>query len=248
MESCDVQDYPEEDPYSINTTGWGERLNALTRSYCKMKSNLVIIAMALIATLLAGSSFAAEQMLTSEEQAMLQPSNEFKAVRYYDYPDFNVKDYPKALIGAITIYYADDSKSKAIDPDDLKIITDKIRQSLTLNLSRHVEIVDEPGPGVALSNVAIVKVKYANKKRGLLGYTPVGFVATSAANAANIRVALADAKIQGELVDSVSGKHLSIFEIHQIKKAKKQMEWEDVQATLKDFTRRLVDSRFAQTQ
>ena len=210
-----------------------------------MKSNLMIIAIALVATLLAGPSFAADQMLTSEERTLLKPSKEFKAVKNYDYPGFNINDYPKVLIGAITIYYADDSKSKAIDPDDLKIITDKIRQSLTLNLSRHVEIVDEPGPGVALGNVAIVKVKYANKKRGLLGYTPVGFVATTAANAANIRVALADAKIQGELVDSVSGKHLSIFEIHQIKKAKKQMTWEDVQATLKDFTRRLVDSRFA---
>ena len=152
------------------------------------------------------------------------------------------------MIGAITIYYSDDSKSKAIAPDDLKIITDKIRHSLTLNLSRHVEIVDEPGPGVMLLNVAIVKVKYANKKRGLLGYTPVGFVTTTAANAANIRLALVDAKIQGESVDSVSGKLLSIVEIQQIEKAKKKMEWEDVQATVKDFTRRLIDARFAQTQ
>ena len=213
-----------------------------------MRPNLIIIAIALVATLLAGPSFAADQMLTSEEQAMLKPNKEFKAVSFYDYPDFNINDYPKVLIGAITIYYSDDSKSKAIDPDDLKIITDQIRHSLTLNLSRHVEIVDEPGPGVALANVAIVKIKYANKKRGLLGYTPVGFAITSAANAANIRGVLADAKIQGELVDSVSGKQLSIFEIHQIKKAKEQMEWEDVQATLKEFTKRLVDSRFAQTQ
>ena len=214
----------------------------------------MIIAIALVATLLAGPSFAADaadaadQMLTSEEQAMLKPNKEFKAVSFYDYPDFNINDYPKVLIGAITIYYSDDSKSKAIAPDDLKIITDKIRHSLTLNLSRHVEIVDEPGPGVMLLNVAIVKVKYANKKRGLLGYTPVGFVTTTAANAANIRLALVDAKIQGETVDSVSGKLLSIVEIQQIQKAKKQMGWEDVQATVKDSTRRLIDSRFTQTQ
>ena len=217
----------------------------------KMRPNLIIIAIALVATLLAGPSFAADaadQMLTSEEQALLKSSKEFKAVRFYDYPGFNINDYPKVLIGAITIYYSDDSKSKAIDPDDLKIITDKIRHSLTLNLSRHVEIVDEPGPGVALANVAIVKVEYANKKRGLLGYTPVGFAVTTAANVANIRVALADAKIQGELVDSVSGKLLSIVEIQKIQKAKMQMEWEDVQATLKDFTRRLIDARFVQTR
>lgn len=213
-----------------------------------MKSNLMNIAIALVATLLAGPSIAADQMLTAEERALLKPSKEFKAVTYYDYPDFNVNDYPKTLIGSITVYYADDSKSKAIAPDDLKIITDKIRHSLTLNLSRHVEVVDEPGPGVSLLNVAIVKVKYANKKRGLLGYTPVGFVATTAANAANIRLALVDAKIQGEAVDSVSGKPLSIFEIQQVEKAKKQMEWEDVQATVKDFTRRLIDAHFAEAQ
>ena len=213
-----------------------------------MRPNLMIIAIALVATLLAGPSFAAEQMLTPEEQALLKPSKEFKAVKLYDYPGFNINDYPKVLIGGVTVYYSDDSKSKAIAPDDLKIITDKIRHSLTLNLSRHVEIVDAPGPGVALVNVAIVRVEYANKKRGLLGYTPVGFIATTAANAANLRLALADAKIQGETVDSGSGKHLSIFEIQQIKKAKKKMEWEDVQATLKDFTRRLVDSRFAKAQ
>ena len=213
-----------------------------------MRSNLMIIAIALVATLLAGPSFAAEQMLTSEEQAMLKPSKEFKAVSSYDYPGFNINDYPKVLIGAVTVYYSEDSKSKAIAPDDLKVLTDKIRHSLTLNLSRHVEIVDEPGPGVMLLNVAIVKVKYANKKRGLLGYTPVGFVTITAANAANIRLALVDAKIQGETVDSVSGKLLSIVEIQKIQKAKKQMTWEDVQATVKDFTRRLIDARFTQTR
>ena len=211
-----------------------------------MKSNLMIIAIALVTTLLAGPSFATDQMLTSEEQAMLKPSKEFKAVKIYDYPGFNINDYPKVLIGAITIYYSDDSKSKAIAPDDLKIITDKIRHSLTLNLSRHVEIVDEPGPGVMLINVAIVKVRYANKKRGLLGYTPVGFVTITAANAANIRVALADAKIQGESVDSVSGKKLTIFEVQQIEKAKKNMEWDDVVKALKDFSRRAIDARYAQ--
>ena len=38
-----------------------------------MRSNLTIIAIALVATLLAGPSFAADQMLTSEEQALQKP-------------------------------------------------------------------------------------------------------------------------------------------------------------------------------
>jgi hypothetical protein len=44
----------------------------------------MIIAIALVATQLAGPSFAADQMLTPEEQALLKPSNEFKAVKNYD--------------------------------------------------------------------------------------------------------------------------------------------------------------------
>jgi len=212
----------------------------------KMRPNLIIIAIALVASLLAGPSFAADQMLTSKERAMMKPDKDIKGVDRHAYPGFNIHDYPKILIGAITVYYADDSKSKAIDPDVLKLVTDKMRNSLTLNIARHVEIVDEPGPGVALLNIAIVKVNYQNKKRGLLGYTPVGYLATTAANAANIRVGLADAKIQGELVNSVSGKKLSIFEVQQIEKAKKNMEWEDVVKALKDFARRTVDARFAQ--
>ena len=152
------------------------------------------------------------------------------------------------LIGAIKVYYAEDSKSRAIDPADLKLITDKMRNSVILNLARHVEIVDEPGPGVALLNVAIVKVNYQNKKRGLLGYTPVGLVATSAGNAANLRLALADAKIQGETVDSVSGKKLTLFEVNQIEKTKKNMEWEDVHKALNDFARRAVDARYVQAR
>jgi len=211
-----------------------------------MRPNLIIITITLVASLLAGPSFAADQMLTSKEQAMLKPDLDIKGVGRHVYPGVNIHDYPKVLIGAITVYYADDSKSKAIDPDVLRLVTDKMRNSMTLNLARHVEIVDEPGPGVALLNVAIVKVNYQNKKRGLLGYTPAGFIATSAGNAANLRVALADAKIQGESVDSVSGKKLTIFEVQQIEKAKKNMEWDDVVKALKDFSRRAIDARYAQ--
>ena len=214
----------------------------------KMRPNLIIIAIALVASLLAGPSFAADQMLTSKERAMMKPDKDIKGVDHYGYPGFNLHDYPKILIGAITVYYADDSKSKAIDPEVLRLVTDNMRNTIILNIAQHVEIVDEPGPGVALLNIAIVKVNYQNKKRGLLGYTPIGYLATTAANAANIRVGLADAKIQGETVDSVSGKPLTIFEVQQIEKAKKNMEWEDVVKALKDFARRAADARYGQSK
>ena len=213
-----------------------------------MKRSLSILITALVATFMAMPSLASEHLLTSDEEALLQPSEQIKGVKTYDAPGFDVADYPKVLIGSITVYYSDDSKTKSIDPDQLKQISDKIRAGLVQNLSRHVEIVDEPGKGVALINTAIVEVKLANKKRGLFGYTPLGFVATSAANAANARLALADAKIQVETVDSVSGKVLSLMEVYKIENLdkKKQMSWEDIRKTVKDYMRRVIDAHYTQ--
>ena len=44
-------------------------------------------------------------------------------------------------------------------------------------------MVNKAGPGVLYLRAALTNVKVAKKKRGVLGYTPIGFVATSVAHA-----------------------------------------------------------------
>ena len=139
---------------------------------------------ALALALFALPAFAADQLFTPEEEGMLQPSDKVDGAKVYTSSDWDAETYRKVLIGSVTVYFADDSKSKEIDPDTLKALTDEMKSIVATSAGRYAEVVNEPGPGVALINLAIVDLKMKNKKRGLLGYTPVGFVVTSAANAA----------------------------------------------------------------
>ena len=204
-----------------------------------------------LATILGGfvalPAFAADRLLTPEEEAMLQPSDKVEGAKLYTSSDWNAEAYRKVLIGSVTVYFADDSKSKEIDPDTLKALADEMKSIVATSAGRYAEVVTEPGPGVALVNVAIVDLDMKNKKRGLLGYTPVGFVVTSAANAAGARLTLAGAKIQSESVDSQTGKVLGFTQVDEIQQldAEKEMTWDDIKMTLRTFADQLIDVRFA---
>lgn len=200
----------------------------------------------LVGIVLAAPALAAERLLTPEEEGMLQASSTVQGAKLYTAPEWQPDKYKKVLIGSVTVYFADDSKSKEIDPDTLKAVADEMRAIVATSLGRYVEVVTEPGPDVALLNFAIVDLKMKNKKRGLLGYTPVGFVVTSAANASGARLTLAGAKIQSESVDSVSGAVLGMSQVDEIQQldAEKEMTWDDIKMTLKSFADRIVDVRF----
>jgi hypothetical protein len=191
-------------------------------------------------------ALASERLLSPEEEAMLQPSSTVEGAKLYTAPEWQPGQYGKVIVGGATVYFDDESKTKQIDPDTLKALTDELEQIVAASLGRYVEVVTEPGPGVALVSFAIVDLKMKNKKRGLLGYTPVGFVVTSAANATGARLTMAGAKIQAEAVDSVSGAVLTLSQVDEIQQldAEKEMTWEDIQLTLKSFANRIVDVRF----
>jgi hypothetical protein len=191
-------------------------------------------------------AFAADQLFTAEEEGMLQSSDKVEGAKVYTSSDWNAENYRKVLIGSVTVYFSDDSKSKEIDPDTLKALADEMKSIVATSAGRYAEVVTQPGPGVALVNVAIVDLQMKNKKRGLLGYTPVGFVVTSAANAAGARLTLAGAKIQSESVDSETGKLLGLTQVDEIQQldAEKEMTWDDIKMTLRSFADRIIDVRF----
>lgn len=209
-----------------------------------------MVGAALLCAVAAAPVAAAERLLSAEEEALLQPSATVQGAKIYTAPEWDHAKYPKVLVGGATVYFSDDSKTRQIDPDLLKAVTDQLEKIVTESLGRYVEVVTEPGPGVALVNFAIVDLKMKNKKRGVLGYTPVGFVVTSAANAAGARLTMSGAKIQAESVDSVSGAVLTLSQVDEIQQldAEKEMTWGDIELTLKSFANRLVDLRFGAAQ
>ena len=126
-------------------------------------------------------------------------------------PDFNRADYTKVMVEPITIFISTDSKYKGLNADELKALADEFHKTLITTLEPEVPVVTRAGPGVLYVRAAIVDVKLAKKKRGLLGYTPIGIVATAVADAAGARISLKDAEFEIETLDSISGERLGVL-------------------------------------
>lgn len=191
-----------------------------------------LIALSLLG--IAGTLSAAEHFLDEEEISKLQAHPDVPGVSRHVLPGTDPANYDKLIVGSVTFYFAADSKAKDLDADEAKQISDAMKSALVTAAADHAEVVLTPGKGAALINVAITEIDMQNKKRGLLGYTPVGLVVTTAGNLSGMRMRLKDAHIEGELVDSVSGDRISVFRIQDVGNwdDKKGLSWEDLRASL----------------
>jgi len=190
------------------------------------------VLIAVFAFAVAGHVFGAESFLSESERAKLTPNPDVPGVMHYVTPGMDQGDFDNILFGSVTLYFAESSKAKDIDADEAKSISDSMRAAVVeaVSAAGQWKIAEAPGPSTVLINVAITEIDMQNKKRGLLGYTPVGLVATAAGNLAGLRMQLKDAKIEGELVDSVSGDVVAYFRVDEIppKAGEKSRTWNDV--------------------
>ncbi len=185
--------------------------------------------------LLAGNPLqAAERFLEPNEVENLTPHPDIPGVSRYVTPGADPSSYSKIMVGSVTFYFSEKSKSKGIDADEMKQISDTMKGALVAAAVDKAEVVLSPGPNTALINVAITEINMQNKKRGLLSYTPIGLVVSTAGNLTGLRIRLRDAAIEGEVVDSVTGDVVSVFRVDEIGNFddKKGMSWEDLRATL----------------
>ncbi|MET0656739.1 MAG: DUF3313 family protein, partial [Steroidobacteraceae bacterium] len=120
--------------------------------------------------------------------------------------------YTAVMVDQPELFIHPDSKYKGIKPDDMKIIADTLREKITAELTGNYQIVDKPGPNVLYMRFAVGDLLLQKKKRPVLAYLPVGAVVHAAANAAReatSKIDLKNMKLEGEILDSVSGEQLS---------------------------------------
>lgn len=157
----------------------------------------------------------------------------------YIKPGANLGSYNKVMIEPIEIWLADDSKYKGFSPDDLKEITDELYRVMLANLEPDYPVVSKPGTGVLVVRLAVTDVYAKKKKRGLLGYTPIGAVA-GAATGAYRKVKLNDATIEAELMDAGSLDQLAVLvDKLSVSKGGGETSWEDIHKALDYYAKRL---------
>jgi hypothetical protein len=153
-------------------------------------------------------------------------------IRMYTAPDVytDLKNYTAVMIDQPEFVIADDSKYKGFKPDNAKAVADALRQQFTDAVSKNIAVVDKAGPGVLYVRIAASNVHLKKKSRGLLGYTPAGFVVTTAiasGQAMEQKVILQDMNLEMEVQDSQSQAVLVaiVDKIKAGKKAKASDSW-----------------------
>lgn len=199
---------------------------------------------AILALVFCAAPHAAERFLDAAEIEKLAPHPDVSGVLRYVTPGRDPAAYPKLIVGSVSFYFAEKSKTKSIDADEMKTISDALKSAMVEAAAEKREVVLTKGPGAALVNLAVTEINMQNKKRGLLGYTPVGLVVSTTANMAGLRIQLKDAHIEGEVVDSVTGEVISVFRLEELENidGKKNLSWDDLVGSFKAALSRALSS------
>lgn len=88
-----------------------------------------------------------------------------------------IKGITGVMIDLPEFFIDPNSKYKGIKPGDAIVVGTELRDAMIRGIEESLPVVDEPGEGVDLISWAVTNIRVEKKKRGVLGYTPVGAVA-----------------------------------------------------------------------
>ena len=176
-----------------------------------------------------------------EGEGELEPHPDLPKVYRFIAPGTDLKNFTKVMLESIEVWVHEDSPYKGMDADDIRTLSERLVTVMQEELEPDYPVVSRAGPGVAVARIAITDIKLKKKKRGLLGYTPVGFVATTAMDAAGKRLSLVDAKIEAEVLDGASGERASVLVDFSFEKGEVKNDWGDVEDRLRLYAGRFRD-------
>lgn len=95
------------------------------------------------------------------DYSQLKPHPDVKDAMLYENPVKSLKGYDKFMVDPVLVHFAPDTEGTAIDPDDLKELTDYFHASVVkaLTESKHYQAVSAAGSGVARLRIAITGIK-----------------------------------------------------------------------------------------
>jgi hypothetical protein len=194
----------------------GVRQSRQLRKEQAMKTTVGAMALgfALALSPLAGQAQDEETFLSSYAGLKASPDNPKDEI--YIAPDTLVRagQYKKVMIDQPELFVHPESKYTGMKPDDMKAIADALRAALTTELESGYQVVDAAGSDVLYVRVAVGDLMLKKHKRGILSYTPVGFVvhgAVGLTKEVTEKIDLKGMKIEGEVLDSQSLKQLAAF-------------------------------------
>ncbi len=133
------------------------------------------------------------------DYSQFKPHPTVEGAELYESPSKSLKQYNRFIVDPVIAHFAPDAEGAAIDPGELKELTDYFHDQLVKGLSEsgHYQVVNAPGPGVARLRIAITAIE---KTTALANIHP-------AMKASGI--GLGGAAMEAEAIDSVSGERVA---------------------------------------
>jgi len=177
-----------------------------------------------------------------DDYSKLRPAPQLEKIDFvYMSDDFHAKiAAAKAIIIPPPVFFvAADSKYKGINPDDIKVITEGLRQRLIDAFADGYQIASNAGPNTIELRMAMSNIHLKKKKRTpLIGYLPQVYIATSAKRAMfddfREKVDLRDVIIEAEILDAESGRAVGqiVMLVGDSRNKKRFASWEELDAAL----------------
>lgn len=144
-------------------------------------SNLTLIA----ASCLASASLSAADSGFLTDYSTLTEGGKTGFTKAYVAPGAfdKVGRFDSVMVDSPEFFVDPKSKYKGYKPADAAVVGEDLRAALIEGIGNAVTVVDEPGENTALLSWAVTNIRLNKKKRGVLGYTPVGAVAYGAKKA-----------------------------------------------------------------
>jgi hypothetical protein len=169
----------------------------------------------------------------------LAPDPDRAGAMMWQKPGLDRTAYTRLMVEPLTIFISPDSEYQGLDADELKALADTFREVVTKTLEPEIPVVSERGEGVLYLRAAITNVKVAKKKRGLLGYTPIGLVVGAVKTAAaGPSVSLRDAVLEIDMLDSTTGERLGVLVDSAPKGAASELSWDAIAKTMGYYVER----------
>ena len=169
---------------------------------------LSVIALLGTAPANAQEPWADDEFLTDYSKLKPMPGKGGKDFAYVAPETFDVVGkYARVMLDQPEVFISPASPYKGAKPEDVAAIAGLIRSTTAAALQeRGYKIVDQPGGDTAYVRMAVTDLQIVKKKRGLLAYTPVGFVVDAGVKALRDfmdKYDILDMSLQVEVQDSV---------------------------------------------
>lgn len=183
-----------------------------------------------------------------DDYTQLQPTDDVWLNYIYTGPDFRQKvaNTTAFMIEQPEIFIAPDSKYGGMKPDDMKIMADSMRAIFAEQLVKKYQIAASPGANTLIMRMAFTNVHLKKKGRGLLGYTPIGFVVGGAKRAMMDdfadNILLTEVVWEAEILDSQTGERYGamIISLGNKESKKEYASWDQLMQAIDVGAQRLV--------